>query len=133
MQLLAASGAFAPVDQHYLLAARQMQALSFAVHIPLPFNTLAANAAIATHGPGTVHLPLVIVGGRYCLQRLTFADVLACIEVLRGTQRKLPARCAALPGDAWSRACRQAGSGSPVEGVGRCQLTSLTEEHHGDD
>jgi len=35
MQLLAASGAFAPVDQHYLLAARQMQALSFAVHIPL--------------------------------------------------------------------------------------------------
>jgi cytochrome d ubiquinol oxidase subunit I len=28
-------GAFAPVSQHYLLAARQMQALSFAVHIPL--------------------------------------------------------------------------------------------------
>src|SRR5947209_6644587 len=27
--------AFAPVDQHYLLEARQMQALSFAVHIPL--------------------------------------------------------------------------------------------------
>src|SRR5689334_24018199 len=27
--------AFAPVDQHYLLQARQMQALSFAVHIPL--------------------------------------------------------------------------------------------------
>lgn len=26
---------FAPVDQHYLLQARQMQALSFAVHIPL--------------------------------------------------------------------------------------------------
>jgi len=35
MHLLAASGAFAPVDQHYLLQARQMQALSFAVHIPL--------------------------------------------------------------------------------------------------
>jgi cytochrome bd ubiquinol oxidase subunit I len=29
------SAAFAPVDQHYLLQARQMQALSFAVHIPL--------------------------------------------------------------------------------------------------
>ena len=29
------AAAFAPVDQHYLLAARQMQALSFAVHIPL--------------------------------------------------------------------------------------------------
>jgi cytochrome d ubiquinol oxidase subunit I len=27
--------AFPPVDQRYLLAARQMQALSFSVHIPL--------------------------------------------------------------------------------------------------
>jgi cytochrome bd ubiquinol oxidase subunit I len=35
MHLFAASGAFIPVDQHYLLQARQMQALSFAVHIPL--------------------------------------------------------------------------------------------------
>ena len=35
MHLLAAPGPFAPVDQHYLLQARQMQALSFAVHIPL--------------------------------------------------------------------------------------------------
>jgi cytochrome d ubiquinol oxidase subunit I len=34
--LLAAAGSsFAPVDQHYLLQARQMQALSLAVHIPL--------------------------------------------------------------------------------------------------
>jgi cytochrome bd ubiquinol oxidase subunit I len=32
---LAAAAAFAPVDQHYLLEARQMQALSFACHIPL--------------------------------------------------------------------------------------------------
>jgi cytochrome d ubiquinol oxidase subunit I len=29
------AAAFAPVDQHYLLQARQMQALSFSVHIPL--------------------------------------------------------------------------------------------------
>ncbi|HEY6395832.1 MAG TPA: hypothetical protein VIX82_00110 [Solirubrobacteraceae bacterium] len=29
------AAAFQPVDQHYLLQARQMQALSFAVHIPL--------------------------------------------------------------------------------------------------
>jgi cytochrome d ubiquinol oxidase subunit I len=29
------AAAFAPVDQHHLLQARQMQALSFAVHIPL--------------------------------------------------------------------------------------------------
>jgi len=28
-------GAFAPVNKHYLLEARQMQALSFSVHIPL--------------------------------------------------------------------------------------------------
>ena len=35
MGLLSASGVFPPVDQHYLLQARQMQALSFAVHIPL--------------------------------------------------------------------------------------------------
>jgi cytochrome bd ubiquinol oxidase subunit I len=32
---LSSAAAFAPVDQHYLLEARQMQALSFAVHIPL--------------------------------------------------------------------------------------------------
>ena len=32
---LSTAAAFAPVDQHYLLEARQMQALSFAVHIPL--------------------------------------------------------------------------------------------------
>src|SRR5204863_1852118 len=32
---LAGLAVFAPVDQHYLLQARQMQALSFAVHIPL--------------------------------------------------------------------------------------------------
>jgi cytochrome bd ubiquinol oxidase subunit I len=31
----AAAGAFAPADQHYLFEARQMQALSFAAHIPL--------------------------------------------------------------------------------------------------
>src|SRR6201984_2422666 len=35
MSGFAAVSAFAPVDQHYLLQARQMQALSFAVHIPL--------------------------------------------------------------------------------------------------
>jgi cytochrome bd ubiquinol oxidase subunit I len=32
---VALAATFAPVDQHYLLQARQMQALSFAVHIPL--------------------------------------------------------------------------------------------------
>jgi cytochrome d ubiquinol oxidase subunit I len=35
MTITSVAAAFAPVDQHYLLQARQMQALSFAVHIPL--------------------------------------------------------------------------------------------------
>src|ERR671918_2343149 len=35
MSALLAAGPFAPVDQDYLLQARQMQAMSFAVHIPL--------------------------------------------------------------------------------------------------
>jgi cytochrome d ubiquinol oxidase subunit I len=35
MSALFAAGPFAPVDQHYLLQARQMQAMSFVVHIPL--------------------------------------------------------------------------------------------------
>jgi cytochrome d ubiquinol oxidase subunit I len=35
MSLATAAPAFEPVNQHYLLEARQMQALSFAVHIPL--------------------------------------------------------------------------------------------------
>ncbi len=35
MSGLSFAAAFAPVDQHYLLEARQMQALSLAVHIPL--------------------------------------------------------------------------------------------------
>ena len=32
---MALASGFGPVAQHYLLEARQMQALSFAVHIPL--------------------------------------------------------------------------------------------------
>src|ERR1700747_1687251 len=43
---LAASGALAPVEQHYLLQARQMQALSFAVHIPLVAFGIAFPAMI---------------------------------------------------------------------------------------
>ena len=46
------AAAFAPVDQHYLLEARQMQALSFAVHIPLvafaiSFPAMVAKTAVA--------------------------------------------------------------------------------------
>jgi len=35
MSSISIAAAFAPVDQHYLLQAREMQALSFAVYIPL--------------------------------------------------------------------------------------------------
>jgi cytochrome bd ubiquinol oxidase subunit I len=35
LSMLLASGSLAPAQQHYLLQARQMQAMSFAVHIPL--------------------------------------------------------------------------------------------------
>src|SRR5215471_16579936 len=45
--LLAAAGAgFAPVDQEYLLQARQMQALSLAVHIPLVCFGIALPALV---------------------------------------------------------------------------------------
>jgi cytochrome bd ubiquinol oxidase subunit I len=40
------TGAFPPVDQHYLLEARHMQALSFAVHIPLVAFALAFPAMV---------------------------------------------------------------------------------------
>src|SRR6202789_3009673 len=43
---LSLASAFAPVDQHYLLQARQMQALSFSVHIPLVCFGIAFPAMI---------------------------------------------------------------------------------------
>jgi hypothetical protein len=46
---LASAGTFTKVNQHYLLEARQMQALSFAVHIPLVARELASHCwALAT-------------------------------------------------------------------------------------
>jgi cytochrome d ubiquinol oxidase subunit I len=41
-----ASLSLAPVDQHYLLAARQLQALSFSVHIPLVCMGIALPAMV---------------------------------------------------------------------------------------
>jgi hypothetical protein len=76
-----------------LLAAAQAAGLGIEV---VPFNTPAADAAIAAHGPGAVRLPVVIVGGRYCLQRPTFSAVLECLKVLRGTRCTLPAGCVVL-------------------------------------
>ena len=63
---------------------------------PLAFGSPLADAALASHGPGNVRLPLAVVAGRYCLQRPAFGDVLQCIEVLRGTRQTLPAGCSTL-------------------------------------
>jgi hypothetical protein len=63
---------------------------------PLSFGSTLADAALATHGPGNVKLPLVVVEGRYSLQRPPFEAVLECIEVLHGTRRALPEGCLVL-------------------------------------
>jgi hypothetical protein len=60
---------------------------------PLRFGSPLVDTAIAAHGPGSVQLPLVIVDGRYCLQRPAFETVLECIEVLQGTRHALPEGC----------------------------------------
>jgi hypothetical protein len=65
---------------------------------PVEFGSPLADAALAAHGPGRIHLPLAIVAGRYCLQRPAFAAVLECIEVLRGTRETLPPACVVLEG-----------------------------------
>jgi hypothetical protein len=71
------------------------EAVGLVVHA-VPFGNPLADAALAAHGPGSVRLPLAIVGGRYSLQRPRFAAVLECIEVLRGTRQTLPAGCVVL-------------------------------------
>jgi cytochrome d ubiquinol oxidase subunit I len=43
---LLAAAPFAPVDQEYLFEARQMQALSFAVHIPIVCFSIAFRAFV---------------------------------------------------------------------------------------
>jgi hypothetical protein len=62
----------------------------------LAFGSPLADAALASHGPGSVRLPLAVVVGRYSLQRPAFGAVLQCIEVLRGTPQTLPAACVVL-------------------------------------
>jgi hypothetical protein len=63
---------------------------------PLAFGSPLADAAFSAHGPGSIRLPLVIVAGRYSLQRPAFGAVLECIEVLRGTRQTLPRACVVL-------------------------------------
>ena len=46
------AAAFAPVDQHYLLQARQMQALSFSVHIPLVAFGISFPAMVSIRSSG---------------------------------------------------------------------------------
>ena len=71
------------------------EAVGLAVR-PLAFGSPLADAALAVHGPGSVRLPLAIVGGCYSLQRPAFGAVLECVEVLRGTRHTLPAACVVL-------------------------------------
>src|SRR5258706_8827305 len=68
------------------------EAVGLAVR-PLAFGSPLADAALASHGPGSVRLPLAIVAGRYNLQLAPFGAVLQCLEVLRGTRQTLPAVC----------------------------------------
>jgi hypothetical protein len=63
---------------------------------PLAFGSPLADAALAAHGPGSVRLPLAIVGGRYSLQRPALDAVLECLDVVRGSRRPLPAMCVVL-------------------------------------
>jgi hypothetical protein len=69
---------------------------------PLAFGSALADAALAAHGPGSVRLPLVIIAGRYSLQRPALGDVIKCIEVLRGNRQMIPAACVVVPGFAGS-------------------------------
>ena len=65
----------------------------------LDFASADAQAAIAAQGPGSVALPLVIVGGTYTLQRPRFTDVSACLAALRSGDTTLPARAIPLGHD----------------------------------
>jgi hypothetical protein len=71
------------------------EAVGLAVR-PVAFGSPLADAAVAAHAPGSVRLPLVIVAGRYSLQRPAFGAVLECIEVVRRARHTLPAACVVL-------------------------------------
>jgi len=62
----------------------------------LDFDSAEAQAAIAAQAPGAVRLPLVIVGGRYTLQRPRANAVSACVAALRTGDRTVPAGGVAL-------------------------------------
>lgn len=59
----------------------------------LDFAGTAGQAAFAAQGPGSVRLPLVIVGGRYSLQQPRFVEVEACVEMLNTGGTDLPPGC----------------------------------------
>ena len=62
----------------------------------LDFASVEARAAIAAQGPGSVRLPLVIIGDAFTLQRPRFATLSACVAALRRGDRTLPAGAVAL-------------------------------------
>ena len=62
----------------------------------LDFDSAEAQAAIAAQAPGAVRLPLVIVDGRYTLQRPRSNAVSACLSALRAGDLTVPAGAVAL-------------------------------------
>jgi len=65
----------------------------------LDFASIEAQTAIVAQGPGSVRLPVVIVGGRYTLQRPPLSAVSACVTALRAGEHTLPADAIALGTD----------------------------------
>jgi hypothetical protein len=64
----------------------------------MPLDSAFGQAALAAHGPGSVRLPLVIVGGRYCLQKPSFTEIEDCLETFRAGRADLTTGiCQALP------------------------------------
>ena len=94
------------VDEILIVGGRSAEALELCAAAtaaglrirPIGFESPVAEAAMTAFGPGSVRLPLVIVGGRYALERPDFADVLECVDLQRGADRALPPRCAVLVG-----------------------------------
>ncbi|MEA2214437.1 MAG: hypothetical protein QOF83_4385 [Solirubrobacteraceae bacterium] len=101
------------------------EAIGLAVS-PLAFGSPLAEAAFAAHGPGSIRLPLVIVAGRYSLQRPAFGAVLECIEALRGTRQTLPRACVVLASTA-DLGCQCSRRSSPENLIAFHQLDQVAD------
>jgi hypothetical protein len=91
-----------PVDEvafiggSHTLEAQQLTEAAIAAGLRvrwLSFSGVSAQAAFAAHGPGSVRLPLVVVGGRYCLQRPQFDEIVRCVQMIGTGEENLPPGC----------------------------------------